>query len=387
MSKLKIGVFGLWRGMEYVRQFTALDDTEVVAVCDMDDKKFAEARKVCGENVKCFTDYDQLLDSGLDAVVLCNYFNEHAPCAIRALDKGIDVMSECTAGATLKECVELCEAVERSGRRYMLAENYPFSLPMREFTRLCQGGTLGDILYAEGEYNHTGPRSMLAELTPFPRHWRAWLPRTYYVTHALGPLMYATGQMPVSVSANAVHSKVLEQYDDFRHNFDALAMMNVVTDKGALFRVTGCTAMASHSGYRIVGENGSCETGRTLGTNVALTYQPWLIPEGACEVSVYKPNLPDHSSSAGHGGGDYFTCYYFTRYALYGEKPFFDVYRACAMSAVGILGWRSCLQGGKPFAIPDFARPESRDQVRSDDLTPFPDAEGRVTLPCAVPVK
>ena len=387
MGKLKIGVFGMRRGMEYARQFHALEETEVAAVCDLDESRLKGMKEQFGESVKCFTDYDALLDSGIDAVVLSNFFHEHAQAAIKALDRGIDVMSECTAGATLKDCVELCEAVERSGRKYMLAENYPFTLPLREMTRLCQGGTLGDILYAEGEYNHTGPREMLAELTPGPRHWRAWLPRTYYVTHALGPLMLATGHMPVSVTANAVHSKVLEQYDDFRHNVDALAMMNIITDKGALFRATGCTAMASRSGYRIVGENGSCETGRSLGENVYLTYQPWLIPEGECEYKVYKPNLPDHSGSAGHGGGDFYTCYHFMRYLVRGEAPFFDVYRSCAMSAVAIYGWRSCLEGGKPYRIPDFRDPADREAVRGDDLTPFPDENGKTTLPCALPWK
>ncbi len=387
MAAIRIGVLGAWRGMEYIRQFLALEETEVVAVCDQDGEKLKDARDLCGDGTRYFTDYGEMLDSGIDAVVLCNYFHEHAAFAIRALDRGIHVMSECTAGATFKDCVELCEAVERSGCKYMLAENYPFSLPMREMTRLCREGTLGDILYAEGEYNHTGPREMLAGLTPGPRHWRAWLPRSYYVTHALGPLMLATGQVPVRVSANAVHSKVLEQYDDIRHNVDALAMMNVITDKGALFRVTGCTAMASRSGYRIVGENGCCETGRSLGENVCLTYQPWLVPEGASESSIYKPHLPDHSDSAGHGGGDYYTCWNFMRYLVHDEVPFFDVYRSCAMSAVGILGWRSCLNGGVPYDIPDFRSPEARDKVRTDDLTPFPDSDGNVTLPCAVPYR
>ena len=65
--------------------------------------------------------------------------------------------------------------------------------------------------------------------------------------------------------------------------------------------------------------------------------------------------------------------------------PFFDVYRGCCMSAVAILGWRSCLENGKVYAIPDFRDKAQRDVWRHDDLTPFPDDEGKVTLPCAVP--
>ena len=387
MGKLKIGVFGLWRGMEYVRQFHAHLDTEIWAVCDSDEKRVAEAAGHCGNQIRTYKTYDELLESGVDAVVLCNYFNEHAPAAIKAMAHGIDVLSECTAGSTLRECVELVEAVERTGRKYMLAENYPFSRPMREITNLVKGGTLGRILYAEGEYNHTATREDLIALTPGKTHWRAYMPRTYYCTHALGPLMYATGEMPVSVSAYAVHSDVLYEYNDVRHNYDAIGMMNCITDDGALFRFTGCTAMGSRSGYRIVGENGSAETGRAAGDQVYLTYQPWLIPEGKCVSQLYAPNVPEPANGAGHGGGDYFVATHFVNYLKGEEEAFFDVYRSAAMSAVGILGWRSCLENGKPYRIPDFRDPAQREPLREDALSPFPDENGNVTLPCALSLK
>ena len=387
MGKLKIGVFGLWRGMEYVRQFHAHPDTEIWAVCDSDEKRVAEAAGHCGNQIRTYKTYDELLESGVDAVVLCNYFNEHAPAAIKAMERGIDVLSECTAGSTLRECVELVEAVERTGRKNMLAENYPFSRPMREITNLVKGGTLGRILYAEGEYNHTATREDLIALTPGKTHWRAYMPRTYYCTHALGPLMYATGEMPVSVSAYAVHSDVLYEYNDVRHNYDAIGMMNCITDDGALFRFTGCTAMGSRSGYRIVGENGSAETGRAAGDQVYLTYQPWLIPDGKSVSQLYAPNVPEPANGAGHGGGDYFVATHFVNYLKGEEEAFFDVYRSATMSAVGILGWRSCLENGKPYRIPDFHDPAQREPLHEDALSPFPDENGNVTLPCALPLK
>jgi predicted dehydrogenase len=272
----------------------------------------------------------------------------------------------------------------------MLAENYPFSAALLEAKRLTDDGNFGRILYAEGEYNHTGPREMLAGLTPFPYHWRGWLPRSYYVTHSLGPLMHITGQMPIQVSAFAVHSDVLEQYDDFRHNYDAFAMMNCMTDGGALFRFTGCAHMGSHSGYRIVGENGSCETGRSLGGNLNVVYHDWLAPEGKPTNETYAPAWVANgelAEKAGHGGGDFWTVYNFVNYVLNDEPVFFDVYRGCCMSAVAILGWRSCLENGKVYAIPDFKDKAQRDLWRDDDLTPFPDENGNVTLPCAVPKK
>ena len=111
MAAVRIGVLGVWRGMEYIRQFLTLEETEVVAVCDQDPERLKDARDLCGDGAKYFTDYGTMLDSGIDAVVLCNYFHEHAPYAIRALKAGKHVLSETQTAVTLKECAELVDAV------------------------------------------------------------------------------------------------------------------------------------------------------------------------------------------------------------------------------------------------------------------------------------
>lgn len=386
MSKAKIGIFGLWRGMEYVRQFHKREDTIVWAVCDRHEDKLQEAAAVCGPDLKQFTNYEDLLNSGIDAVYIGNHFPDHASAAIQAMEKGIHVLSECTAAPTLAECVALCETVERTGCKYMLAENYPYMPQHLELMRQCRSGVLGRVLYAEAEYNHTGPREELERLTPSPRHWRAYLPRTYYLTHSLGPLMLITGLMPVQVSAFAVHSHVLEQYDDFRHNYDALAMMNCVTDDGSLFRFSGVTAMCSTSetGVRICGESGCVETGRALGKDVNLFFHEWTKPDGIHQKSTYTPIK---EGSGGHDGADFFVAKNFADYLIRNEEPFFNIYRACTMAATGILGWRSCLENGRVYSIPDFKDPVQRDTIRHDDLTPFPRENAEPTLPCAVPVQ
>ena len=74
----------------------------------------------------------------------------------------------------------------------------------------------------------------------------------------------------------------------------------------------------------------------------------------------------------------------FVDYITKDVEPFFNVYRGCAMSAVGILAWRSCMEDGQTYYIPDFRDPEARAKIRDDVLTPFPDETGNVTLPCAI---
>ena len=86
--------------------------------------------------------------------------------------------------------------------------------------------------------------------------------------------------------------------------------------------------------------------------------------------------------NAGHGGGDFWIVQNLVDCFANGKPAFFDVYKGVAMSATGILGWRSALNHGENFKIPDFSKEEERKLVEADDLTPFPDDNGEgATLP------
>lgn len=396
MEKIRIGVFGAWRGNSYINLMMNEPKIELVCICDKNIDKMGMDEKL--KDIALFTDFDAFLEYGknvgMNAVFLANYFHQHAPYAIRAMEAGMDVVSECTSASTLKECVELVEAVERTGRKYMIAENYPFMTFNLKMNQIVESGKLGTLLYAEGEYNHSGNNEALKELTPGPYHWRAWLPRTYYVTHAMGPLMYMSKSMPKYVSARAAHSDLLYELRDWRHNYDGAAVMFCEMDNGMMARFTGCTAMASdYSRYRIVGDVASVEGGGNIpGDNVRLFYFHHTKPENEDAEQLIPVRLEELgergklAASAGHGGGDFWIVQNMIDYFLDGKEPFFDVYRGAAMSATAILGWRSCLNHGENFRIPDFKNKEDRDSVRNDDLTPFPDENGcGATLPCALP--
>ncbi len=391
---IKMGMFGAWRGSSYVDLIAAEDPSviQIIAVCDKQAKQLDNVKGL--EGARLFSDFDEFLsygkENGMNAVFLANYFHQHAPYAIKCMEAGMDVVSECTSASTLKECVELVRCVERTGRKYMIAENYPFMTLNLEMKRIIDGGTLGTFLYAEGEYNHSGTIETMKYLTPYKYHWRAWMPRTYYVTHAMGPLMYMTNSMPKYVSARAAHSERLAAFRDYRPNDDGMARMFCEMDNGMAASFTGCTAQASdYSRYRVVGDLGSVEQSGYTNDKVRLYYEDYTKPEGVDELVQYiTPDLSawgekaEKALNAGHGGGDYWIVQNMIDYFANGKTPFFDVYKGVAMSATAILGWRSCLNHGENFRIPDFSNEEERKAVEDDDLTPFPDDNGEgATLP------
>ncbi len=46
----------------------------------------------------------------------------------------------------------------------------------------------------------------IKSLRPYADHWRNTIPRTYYITHSLAPLMYITGSIPKIVTAMPVYA-------------------------------------------------------------------------------------------------------------------------------------------------------------------------------------
>src|SRR5262245_24263005 len=198
---IRVGVIGVGRGLSFARG-AHIVGMKLVALCDHWKEKLRDAGKQL--KVATYTDYNRFLEHDLDAVILANYFHEHAPFAIAALRAGKHVMSECAACNTLDEGVALCRAVEETGQIYMFAENCPYTAFNLEMARLYRAGEIGRVLYAEGEYIHPGSFDWYMGIAPGLRHWRNNYPATYYCTHALAPLMTITDTMPIRVSGFAV---------------------------------------------------------------------------------------------------------------------------------------------------------------------------------------
>ena len=73
----------------------------------------------------------------------------------------------------------------------------------------------------------------------------------------------------------------------------------------------------------------------------------------------------------GHSGIDFWMMINFIKYLKGEYEPFFNVYRAAALSAAAILGWRSILNHCAEYEIPDFSREEQRKPYENDFLSPF----------------
>ena len=377
---IKFGIFGLGRGGSFYNSILA-NNGDIVAVCDLSREKLDNAKKLLGKNLATYESFDDFINhEGLEAVFLCNYFHEHTPYAIKALERGIHVLCECASNATMADGVALVRAAEKSSAFFMIAENYPFMKFNLEMRRVYRTGVLGKCLFAEGEYNHPlNPENhgLIKHLRPYLKHWRNLLPRSYYVTHALAPLMHMTGAVPKRVTAMPVYAPfpkgTVAEYWPVQ---DRAAIITTLNDDDSVFRVTGCAAFGyEENSYRICGERGQIQNVRGEKEKVSLIFNEWDVPENREIVNTYTPSWKDRDEKiierGGHGGGDFLVIREFFDCIRENRKPDFDEYFATTMASVGILAHRSLLERGVPYDIPDFHKEEDRKKYENDFISPF----------------
>lgn len=388
-KKIRIGVVGVGRGQTFAFGAGPTNGMELVALCDTWEEKLREKGKAYG--VTTYTDYDKFLEHDMDAVVLANYFHQHAPFAIKAFQAGKHVLSECAACHTMAEGVALAREFEKHPELiYFFAENYPYMAYNQEMRRLYMSGQMGKFIYGEGEYVHPDPAEKKNKRSCGMDHWRNWLPwGIYYCTHALGPVMYVTDTRPVMVNGFSMPY----DYDDVTLTDTAIVsdiggVIMCKMDNGAVAKILQ-GALRGHGNYtRIHCNNGLMENARHGDlARLRVLKEPWEKRKREPREIVYSPDFPEHhqlAMKAGHGGGDFFTLYHFAEAIRTGEQPWLNIYRGLDMSIVGILGWRSALDDGKPYAMPDMRVEADRKKYENDHYTPNPEASKKYRLPSSM---
>lgn len=392
MEKIKVGIFGAGRGLDLAQYFKKLG-CEIVAICDFNKSRLDLDQIESEHNAKTYMDFDEFINHGFDVVVLANFFHEHSKYAIKCFKKNIHVLCECLSNVTMAEGVELLSEFKNSKSIYMLAENYPQLIYNREIKKVCDSGTLGDFVYAEGEYNHpisAYDKFYMKNYNYHPTHWRNYLPRTYYLTHSLGPIMNATGATPKKVTAFPVFMPADKDEPNFSYVGDIASFIMTQNDDGSVFKFSASTNYGAYnSSYRIIGKKGQIENLRGMDDKIMLRYNPWDVPEGQQEINCYSAewNDPDEEElkkGVGHSGADYLTVRYFLDCVKARKQPEFpfDIVSAVNMASVAILAHRSVLNGSIPFEIPDLTKEQDIKKYKDDNLSPFWQDNNPPTVPC-----
>jgi predicted dehydrogenase len=388
MRKVRIGVFGAGRGESMINYCRHSDNAEIVAICDklphlLDEQK----RKNASLQIAYYEDFNDFIKHDMDAVVLANYANEHAPFAIRALREGKHVFSEVLPVQTMQEAVELIETVEATGKIYAYGENYCYMAAPYEMRRLYREGLIGEFEYGEGEYVHN-----CESIWPYitygePDHWRNNGYATFYCTHSLGPLIHITGLRPVSVIG--FEGTKIERNLRTGKKSGQFGMEMVTLENGGIIKSLHGGLYKDSIWYSIYGPKGRMESARedALAGGVAKLYVNADPYSGAYEykpAAAYEPKreFDEKIKEFGHGGSDFYCMYHFVEKILGNpEADTIDVYEALDMFLPGMFAYRSILEGGIPMEIPNLRDPAVRDQYRHDRICTDPKYAGDQLIP------
>ncbi len=394
-KKIKFGVMGGLRGRFLMRcQNMFADQLELISICET-DLNVIEAIKgenILNDNTKFYDDFDSFLKSGVEAIFLANFFHEHTDYAIKAMEAGIAVLCETTAGPSLGDCVRLVEAQERTNGKYMLAANCLYLKAVQGMKKTLSENKFGPVIYADAEYvsapnNPHYVTSGTTNIDPNNLHWRNTLPGCYYNMHDLGPLLYMTNSTPKKVVAKATSvPKDVPSLKKAERNY-----VLVETDTGAVFNYSGsCGAGAGGKWYRVACRYGTVESVRydtSKFMECAAHQKPVTISPDLAETIELsekdKENFLNKGESTDnlHGGIDALLIVHFLKYVRGEEEPFFDIYRSVDLSVTAIMAWYSALLGSVELEIPDLRNPADRDKVRNDFRSPFAKTVNDVTLP------
>ena len=391
MKKLKVGVFGAARGGTMINILASHPEAELVAVCDKYTPLLENVRKLADNRqikVTLYENFEDFFNHDMDAVVLANYANEHAPFGVRLLKSGRHIMSEVLPCETMAQAVELIEAVEESGKVYAYAENYCYMSGPFEMWRRYEKEDIGEVQYAEGEYVHDCS-SIWPQITYGEKnHWRNRSYSTFYCTHSLGPIIMITGRRPIQVVGFETNTNTKRGSMDVSLKGGSGGIEMVTLDNGAIAKSIhgGLKREPGSINYEIYGTNGMMETHRWDGSNMAVYIEGEKLCHG--ELNHYKPEPFITSDLAkktgGHGGSDFYTTHFFIEKILGnpdGQKYSIDVYTGVDMGICGILAYRSILNGNIPVKVPNLRNKNERDAYRNDHACTNPAVAGEQVLP------
>lgn len=117
-DKIKLAVIGVGNmGRPHAKDVASLAQTELAAVCDLDQARLAPVADEYG--LKAFTDYREMFDQvTLDAVLIATPHYDHTPISIEAMQRGIHVLVEKPIAVHVKDARKMIAAYQAAREKY-----------------------------------------------------------------------------------------------------------------------------------------------------------------------------------------------------------------------------------------------------------------------------
>ncbi|MGB9877504.1 MAG: Gfo/Idh/MocA family protein [bacterium] len=182
--RVKVGIAGtgsIFKGA-HLPAYPSVPEAKLLAFYDIYPQKAEEAREIARnlyereakraeemgnldkakalredmEDFKVVSSIEELCES-VELVDICTPPNTHSKLSIEVLERGVNVMCEKPMALTYLDCLEVCKAVERTGRLYQHNENFIFDSLWYSLRKAVEGGIIGAPLLMILPAAHGGP--------------------------------------------------------------------------------------------------------------------------------------------------------------------------------------------------------------------------------------
>ena len=159
-APLRVGIVGCGNiSGNHIEAFTALENTEVIAVCDVDAARAQQTAESRGIS-HAVSSVTELLSLGLDIISVCTPHPTHEQVVLEAAAAGVHVLCEKPIAVDVASAERMIAACEAHGVKLGVLFQRRFWPAARELRTLIDDGTLGTpvmgqvsvLLHREPEY-------------------------------------------------------------------------------------------------------------------------------------------------------------------------------------------------------------------------------------------
>jgi len=134
---------GMW-GKDLADRYK--NELEFVGLCDKNPLRVEAGRKLIGVECPTFTNFDEMIDKTKpDLVMVTTVDSTHHIFLKRALEKGVNVMTEKPMVTEAADCQSVLDAEKKHGRNIIVTFNYRYAPKHEKIKQIISSGEIGKV--------------------------------------------------------------------------------------------------------------------------------------------------------------------------------------------------------------------------------------------------
>lgn len=365
-KKVNVAMIGLGFGAEFIPIYLKHPNANVHSICRRNEAEMNKVGDALGIEKRHTKYEDVLADPDVDFVHINSPIPDHAWMSMEALKAGKHVMCTVPMATTVDECRQICELVNETGLKYMMAETVVYSREFLFIKEMYDKGDLGKIQYMAASH----PQDMEG----WPEYWERMIPM-HYATHVVSPVLGLVDGLAEYVScfgSGTINSRLAHKSGN-PYAVESCHIKIQDSDIAAhIWRFLFDTARQYRESFDVYGTKRSFEWTLVEGEEhvihtakkpepeiperVTVTDYAHLLPE---EIRQFTQTIEDadHLSfiqGGGHGGSHPHLVNEFLNALIENRDPWPNAVTSANWTCVGICAHESATNGGQIVRMPDF---------------------------------